>query len=73
MTPPTAPRNGWSEYEKLVLWRLDALDERMGHVEATGRRTENKVTELKVRAGLWGILAGSIPGLVAALVFWLKS
>ena len=60
--------NGWSQYEKLVLQSLadlktgqDALAEDMILVRID-------VAKLKVKAGIWGGLAGLVPGAIGVLV-----
>lgn len=57
------PPNGWQEYQRLVLDKLDGhtkglkcLDEKV-----TGVRLE--VAALKVKSGLWGAAAGLVPAL----------
>ena len=52
--------NGWSEYEKLVMYRLDEL------AEITTKLRED-VMQLKIRSSLWGAAAGAITGLMAYL------
>lgn len=43
--------NGWSEYEKLVIYRLDDLKCRL-------EKVESNVTALQIKAAAWGGLAG---------------
>ena len=50
--------NGWNEYEKLVMFRLDKIDERL-------EKLESSIIGLKVKAASWG--AGM------ALVVWIGS
>lgn len=52
--------NGWSKYERLVLYRLDGLEREV-------RSVKHEVSNLKKRSALWGALAGSLPGLLAWL------
>lgn len=57
--------NGWAEYSRLVLaelerhsqW-LEALDLRF---EERVKETTKEISELRVKAGLWGVLGGAIP------------
>lgn len=58
---------GWSAYEKMVLDRLSKL-------EADIHDLDNKVTmlridlaQLKVKAGMWGAIAGMVPAAVTAI------
>ena len=57
MTPES--RNDWSEYEKLVIYRLDNLDKSVSNMR------EDIIT-LKVKSGMWGAIGGSVAGIVAA-------
>ena len=61
--------NGWSGYEKLVLARLEQLDERLVHLDNRITRMQDEeitrlkieVAMLKVKSGLWGAAAGMLP------------
>lgn len=61
----------FSEYRRLILDRLDRLDDEVNSISRTVSRIENDLTALKIRAGLWGAIAGALPGLIAAIVFYL--
>lgn len=52
--------NGWTRYEEQVLFRLDALEERLGnHLAASGERHEGLVEMIsEVKVELAGIRAG---------------
>ena len=69
--------NGWPEWKKLVL-------ESMKDCKVQGERTNRELTELRiafegftqsmrVKAGVWGALAGLLPALAVLLVLVLKS
>ncbi len=58
--PPT-DNNSWTEWRQHVLITLTALTEKMDSVSTD-------VAQLKVKAGIWGLLGGAIP-VVIALVF----
>ena len=61
--------NGWSGYQRLVLSRLDTLDnkvEQLGEdIHEMQRDDINalkiEVAMLKVKAGIWGAAAGLLP------------
>jgi hypothetical protein len=53
--------NGWSEYEKLVMFRLDQQEKKIDDLT-------NHVVSLRIRSSLWGAVSGAITGLMAALV-----
>lgn len=62
----------WGEYERLVLSKLDSLDERMSHLEDGQILVRIDVAKLKVKAGLWGGIAGLVPGMVGVAVLLLS-
>ena len=45
--------SNWSDYEKLVLYRLDDLSRRLA-------RAERAIVSLQVKASLWGALGGGL-------------
>lgn len=60
-------QTGWSAYEKLVLDRLDTLDDRVGNVEAQIVLARIDIATLKVKAGMWGAVAGMVPAIIAVV------
>jgi hypothetical protein len=67
MTPPI---NGWSSYEKMVLNRLDLIERDITALDDKVTMLRIDVAQLKVKAGMWGAVAGCVPALVTALVAW---
>jgi hypothetical protein len=72
--------NGWDSYQKLVLGKLsdhsavlESLDNKIQSI-----RTEDipslqiEIAMLKIKAGVWGAVAGVIPGTLAVVYIWLK-
>ena len=57
--------DGWSAYEKLVLSELEELKQGMVGLEEQVVLVRIDVARLKVKAGLWGGLAGLVPGAIA--------
>lgn len=55
------PKNGWSEYEALVLYRLDKLDKDV-------ERVKELVTNLRITAGIAGAAGGVGVAVLAALL-----
>ena len=53
--------NGWSEYQKLVLSDLHDLKQSNKEARETMSRVGAEIAALKVKAGIWGGLAGLIP------------
>ena len=52
--------NGWNEYEKLVLYRLDTIEKNIGNLFT-------KVNALQLKSGLIGLLGGLIPAVSVAI------
>ena len=60
-----AEQNG---YEELVLYRLNALSADLLRVEDKVEALLIDVAMLKVKAGVWGAVAGLIPASVAVVI-----
>ena len=65
-------QSGWSAYEKLVLDKLETLEQRVDAVDEKVVLVRIDVAQLKVKSGMWGAAAGFIPALVTALVVFLS-
>tara|TARA_R110002051_G_C8574113_1_gene476275 strand:- start:61 stop:336 length:276 start_codon:yes stop_codon:yes gene_type:complete len=63
-----AQENGdWREYKKLVISEIDRLS---GHILGLEKKIDHlrgDVVMLKVKSGMWGLLAGLIPVTIALL------
>jgi hypothetical protein len=59
---------GWDGYEKLVLDKLNRLDEGLLRVEDKVEALTIDVAMLKVKAGVWGATAGLIPASVGFIM-----
>ncbi len=66
------PKNGakydWIEYRALVLDKLDNLDERADGLLDEQIKIRLDIRELKVRAAVWGGVAGGLIGLVGIVL-----
>lgn len=64
----TGEGNGWSEYQRLVLDKLEGLEQ--GHKELSdavaGIKTDIAVQ--KAKAGMWGAIAGFVPAIIMFVV-----
>lgn len=60
--------NGWSVYEKLVIHRLNTVDEQLKEIEEQVLLMRIELAQRKVKAGLWGAAAGSIPAIATAVI-----
>lgn len=54
-------------FEGQVMRRFDALDDRVEKLENVVVLARIDIATLKVKAGMWGALAGMIPGTIVAL------
>jgi len=63
--------NGWSEYQKMVLHRLDSADQRLLMIEERLRKisitVERHTERLNITAATYGFVAGAIPALLVFL------
>lgn len=70
-----AARDANGDFEsnrRLILFRLDRLDEEVSEVKASCARMELELAGLRLKASLWGAVAGAIPGLVTAAALLIK-
>lgn len=58
-------------YNKMVIYRLDQIDEALTDLRAEVVGVRIDVATLKVKAGIWGAAAGCIPALVAGVAVFL--
>ena len=62
--------NGWSQYQKLVVDKLGDHDEKFTSIEDKLMKIQVDIATLKVKAGVWGGVAGLIPVVVAIVMFY---
>ena len=62
--------NGWSEWSKYVLKELERLNDYQMAVSKKLDKLLIDTTIMKVKASLWGALAGVVPAIVM-LIVWL--
>lgn len=66
--------NGWTQWEKHVLAELKRLNDNMERTETKNdddhRELFSSIATLRVKAGVWGAMAGAIPG-IGVLIFFL--
>lgn len=60
--------NGWSAYERLVMDKLDTLEEELHGLDEKVTLLRIDVAQLKIKAGVWGAVAGMVPALIASFV-----
>ena len=64
--------NGWPEYRREVMSRLDALRDEVRLVKGQVDAVRLDVAGLKVKASLWGAMAGTIPAAIAIIWHYLS-
>lgn len=64
----TIKSNGWSKYEELVIYRLNATDVKLDKLDRDVHEIRELITALRITAGVIGGLAGAGVALLAALV-----
>jgi hypothetical protein len=80
VSEPGPPAPGWNEYKLLVLDQLekackkiDDLERKMDTFRADDiANVKVEIALLKQKAGLWGAVAGLIPSVIAALLWWMS-
>jgi hypothetical protein len=72
-TKSDARGNGWDEWGKHVLKEIGRQDECIIELEKKVQDTQVEIAMLKVKAGVWGLIAGLIPSVFALIYIYLKS
>ena len=62
--------NGWDQYQKLVIDKLSDHDEKFTSIEDKLIKLQVEIATLKVKAGIWGGIAGRIPVVIAITMFY---
>ena len=65
-----AETNGWDQYQNLVIDKLGEHDEKFTSIESKLMKIQVDLATLKVKAGVWGGLAGMIPVVIAIVMFY---
>lgn len=59
--------SGWSAYEKLVLSEIEDLKVELHNIDEKVTLARIDIAQLKIKAGMWGAVAGLIPGIVVVM------
>ena len=65
-----AENDGWSKYEKMVINKLDDHDAKFSHIEDKLTQIQVDIATLKVKAGVWGGIAGLVPVVLGLVLFY---
>lgn len=57
--------NGWNEYQKLVLHELQAHTKELEKIQTEIKNIHIELATLKVKSGVWGLVAGTVPVAIA--------
>jgi len=62
--------NGWDQYQKLVMDKLDEHDGKFSNIESKLTQIQIDIATLKVKAGVWGGIAGLVPVILGLVLFF---
>ena len=65
-----ADTNGWNQYQKLVMDKLDEHDGKFSNIESKLTQIQIDIATLKVKAGVWGGIAGLVPVILGLVLFF---
>ena len=65
-----ADTNGWNQYQKLVMDKLDEHDGKFSNIENKLTQIQVDIATLKVKAGGWGGIAGLVPVVLGLVLFF---
>jgi len=68
---PESP-NGWNEWSKYVLKELERLNGCYEQIDKKVDKIEQEIAMLKVKSGVWGLVGGLIPVVIALIFIFLK-
>ena len=66
--PPQEETNGWGQYSRLVMAKLDEHQKLLESMNAELTKIHVEIAMLKVKSGLWGALAGAIPVVILLIL-----
>lgn len=64
--------DGWGEYQRLVLAELERLDKSVKELHSKVEDLRGDVKVLYFKSGMWGAVAGLIPGVLALIYMGMK-
>jgi hypothetical protein len=65
--------NGWNEYQRLVLSKLDELTEKADAMQAQLHRQNMEIAVMRVKSSVLGAVAGCVTAIVTLAVAYLRS
>lgn len=68
----TMSDNGWAEHRKVVEYRLDQSDAKLGDIAKDVRELTESSARLEERTKIQAGIVGAVTGFIAGLTGWLK-
>lgn len=65
--------NGWNEWKNLVLSELKQLRDGQKDSVSVTQKLREDIVALKLKAGIWGLIGGSLPVVTLLLIELLKA
>ena len=65
-----AETNGWAQYQKLVMEKLEMHDGKFSNIDSKLTQIQIDIVTLKVKAGVWGGIAGLVPVVLGLVLFY---
>ena len=62
--------DSWSKYEKMVIDKLDEHGNKFNEIESKLTQIQVDIATLKVKAGIWGGIAGLVPVVLGLVLFF---
>lgn len=63
----------FAEYRLLLDHWLRKIDDRLDRIEKRLSELEVDLVSVRIKAGLWGALAGAVPMGITAFLLWMKN
>ena len=64
--------NGFNEWKKLLEDKFKKIDDIDNKVDAISIKLESIKTEVRIKSGIWGLIGGTIPVLIALAIALFK-
>ena len=64
--------NGWAQYQKLVMEKLDDHDDKFSNIDNKLTQIQVDIATLKVKAGVWGGIDGLVPVVLGLVLFYVS-
>ena len=64
--------NGWAQYQKLVMEKLEMHDGKFSNIDNKLTQIQVDIATLKVKAGVWGGIAGLVPVVLGLVLFYVS-